>query len=377
MSNDNRSGNGGCGVGCLIALIIMLVVVITLVVLAWYILLIVIGIILIVSAIIGFFYGIKNNIKALSDSINTNRRYVRPRASKPIQTLCKVLKVCKDQMVFAWKANGASIRDMFVKSQPHKFFSFNKWMYLFSCLSIAIWGVVLTIGILYLYFALAIAAAVLLITAVVIICAIPIVIAIPLSLIRFFQNFAFSFGTVRRTDRPGGGDAAYIFSKGYPHILKIFVATFQKNLTDAKDKMREGDRFRLLSFKRWIPQCAGVFLVGLGVILQVVLLVLHALVVTVIMVGYALFMGVILGIDALMSLFVNKPAHCSNNRCSTTTKRHVYACDCGNQFKRMHPSPFGIFKRSCRCGRILPCTVFTGKHRLRDICPKCGYKIFR
>ncbi len=365
------------GSGCLIALIIMLVVIAALVMFAWYALLAVIGILLVVGAVIGIFYSIKNNVKAYSDSFNMNRYYVRANTSKPVNYICKAFKVCKDHMSLSWKANTASIRDMYTKSQPYKFFSFNKWMHLFSCMSVAVWGVLISCLILVAYFYILMFAAMAIITVTAIICAIPVVIAIPLALIQFFKNYTYVFKTIWQTNRPANGAKVYVYSKGYRHIVSVFKNTFRKDVYDAKDKLREGSRFAWLSFKRWIPQCTGVLLVVLGTVIQAVLFVLHAVVVTLAIAVYSIGIGFFFVVDAVLALFANKAVSCPNIRCNHKMKRNVYVCDCGEHLKKLSPSTYGIFKKKCSCGRVLPCTVFAGKHKMRDSCPKCGFKVLR
>ncbi len=374
---EDRNNNSGSGAGCLIALFVILAVIVTLILFAFYLLLAVIGIIMLVSAVIGIFYGIKNNVKAYSDSFGANRTYVSPSASKPVRILSKAFRICKDHMVFSWKANTASIRDFFTKSQPYRFLSFNKWMYMFSCVSVAVWGVVLSFWIIGLYVGILFLLASLFVILAAIICAIPVVIAIPLSLVKFFQNYTYVFKALCRMDRPAAGEPVYMFSKGFRHVISVFKNTFRKNVVDAKEKLRDGRTHSTLSYKRWIPQCTGVLLVGLGLLLQIVLAVLHALVVAVALAVYSLGIGFFLAVDAVAVLFTNKTVTCPNIRCNASLKRHVYVCECGEIRRKLRPSVHGIFKCRCRCGRTLPCTVFSGKRKMQDVCPACSFRVRR
>ena len=369
--------NNGCLYGCLFGLIIIVALIAALIAFAWYALLVLVGLLVVAGAIIGIFYSVKNNVKAYSDSYNTNRYYNRPNTSKPVNLALRALLVCKDHMVYAWKANSASIKDLFAKAETYRFLSFQKWMYLFACLSVAVWGVIISFFILNVYIQVLVWAAMGVLAVTAIICAIPIIIAIPLAIWQFIKNYVYIFRSIWRSYHQTPGTSVYIYNKGYKHIVSVFKNTFRKDVFDAKDKLRVGSTFKWLSFKRWIPHCTAVLLVGLGTILQIPLFILHVIVLSIAIVFYSIGIGFFFVVDAILALFANKSATCPNIRCNNKLKRNVYVCDCGEPFKKLHPSTRGIFKRKCSCGRMVPSTIFSGKHKMKDLCPKCGFRITR
>jgi len=62
--------------------------------------------------------------------------------------------------------------------------------------------------------------------------------------------------------------------------------------------------------------------------------------------------------------------HCSY--CYNTFNLPGFKCPhCGIIHKALIPSRCGILVARCECGRFLPSTIFTGRSRLRSVCPKC------
>jgi hypothetical protein len=50
----------------------------------------------------------------------------------------------------------------------------------------------------------------------------------------------------------------------------------------------------------------------------------------------------------------------------------TYSCtNCGAKHTRLVPGQYGIFKRKCQCGNLLPTLFFNGKNKLPSECPLC------
>ena len=58
--------------------------------------------------------------------------------------------------------------------------------------------------------------------------------------------------------------------------------------------------------------------------------------------------------------------------CYTKSILPVYHCPkCNEKHDRLWPGPYGILKRTCKCGEKLPTTFFNGRNRLTASCPSC------
>lgn len=59
--------------------------------------------------------------------------------------------------------------------------------------------------------------------------------------------------------------------------------------------------------------------------------------------------------------------------CKTKSLIPVYECpDCHAMHTNLVPGKYGIFHRTCNCGKSLGTTFFTGRKNLQAYCPKCG-----
>ena len=55
----------------------------------------------------------------------------------------------------------------------------------------------------------------------------------------------------------------------------------------------------------------------------------------------------------------------------------AYVCECGAKHTHLVPSKYGVFRRTCECGRKLKTTFFNGRHKQpgKWVCPQCGYEL--
>ena len=60
------------------------------------------------------------------------------------------------------------------------------------------------------------------------------------------------------------------------------------------------------------------------------------------------------------------------NECKNKFLIPIYICpDCGAHHTNLTPGVYGIFSRTCNCGKKLPTAFFNGRKRLKAICPYC------
>ncbi|MTK13440.1 MAG: hypothetical protein F8N39_15585 [Clostridiaceae bacterium] len=62
--------------------------------------------------------------------------------------------------------------------------------------------------------------------------------------------------------------------------------------------------------------------------------------------------------------------------CHTKFDIPYYICpSCEKVHKRLEAGPYGIMKRTCECGEVIPSTNFAGRDKLRAVCPRCSKSI--
>jgi len=65
--------------------------------------------------------------------------------------------------------------------------------------------------------------------------------------------------------------------------------------------------------------------------------------------------------------------HCPNCQAKFTLPK--YRCECGKMHDNLRPGIYGVFKRTCVCGRKLSTSFLNGRHKLDAWCPSCNYDI--
>lgn len=189
----------------------------------------------------------------------------------------------------------------------------------------------------------------------------------------------------------------YFFKKAYTDLGHTIADSFSKlgeqisdnwdRVSDDWDNLRDhaGDIFD--NFGEIFPSIGWTFMLGfhlglivLSAILTSALCVLfslfHIVIVAIIMVFVYLGFVIVFLIDKLFCLFKRIGTSCP--RCQNHFPLPVYVCTCGRKHTSLIPSKYGIFKRTCECGKKLPVTFFNGRGRVDRTmgghweCPVCG-----
>lgn len=59
--------------------------------------------------------------------------------------------------------------------------------------------------------------------------------------------------------------------------------------------------------------------------------------------------------------------------CQNKIVNATYRCpSCNEEHKALYPGKYGILKRRCACGTVIPTTFFNGRRKLPAMCPHCG-----
>jgi len=86
-----------------------------------------------------------------------------------------------------------------------------------------------------------------------------------------------------------------------------------------------------------------------------------------------IFFAVIILIDRIYCSVNSIANHCPF--CQKHYYMPQYVCSCGNKHSRLRPGVYGILKRKCNCGALLPTTFLNGRQKLDAQCPFCGNNV--
>ncbi|MBQ7264561.1 MAG: hypothetical protein IJS61_00510 [Firmicutes bacterium] len=117
-------------------------------------------------------------------------------------------------------------------------------------------------------------------------------------------------------------------------------------------------------------------IVSFGFVISILLSVLTSALGLIITFFYRIFALICMGIERLF--FTSKKISYRCDYCKGAYKLPIYVCPkCSVEHMSLRPSKFGIFKRVCACGEVLPCTGFSKgvsnlkRSELNALCPIC------
>ena len=83
-------------------------------------------------------------------------------------------------------------------------------------------------------------------------------------------------------------------------------------------------------------------------------------------------------VDTVFCLIKGLSNNCYNSGCERKFRMPIYVCPkCGVYHYSLVPSKYGILKRKCQCGELLPTTFFNGRQRLDSLCPHCQSPVIK
>lgn len=188
--------------------------------------------------------------------------------------------------------------------------------------------------------------------------------------------------TRRVKDDPG--QTAYFFGESYVQLWETLTAAWEKNGEKIKDSFFGigevwGDSnvytaICLSIFKLAILISVAVF----GTIFTAVFSLIH--IVFLLILSLLVYLGFVLlrGINAIYSVMRGIGTNCYNSECQRKFTLPVYVCPrCKAKHYKLVPSKFGILKRKCTCGALLPTTFINGRQKLESLCPHCEHSAIK
>lgn len=175
---------------------------------------------------------------------------------------------------------------------------------------------------------------------------------------------------------PQPAKKSYFFDKGYKDLGNTVKGAWQRNV-ESIDKYKDNialskgvDRRELFIFK-WLLNSLAIIAVlicgsAITLALSTVNIAILLVFMTVIYIGFT----VVWATDRVYLL--QKKIFTACHDCKRKSLIPTYICpNCGEKHTNLTPGVYGILKRTCNCGEILPTTFFNGRRELTAICHHC------
>ncbi|MCH5138639.1 hypothetical protein JMF89_15755 [Clostridiaceae bacterium UIB06] len=192
----------------------------------------------------------------------------------------------------------------------------------------------------------------------------------------YFKGLSYSFNkeysikAKRKLHEPA--KEKYFFYKQYEDLLNTYSSAKSINKGNVlllRKQLEEDDYFVLIKVR------TTQFVIDvIGTILNAVFFFIHFLIVTIMSIPNFLLYSIVMSIEKVRFMKGKIWGVCPH--CHSQFDIPYYICPgCGEIHKKLIPGPYGISKRKCRCGTVIPSTNFTGRFKLKAVCPVCSQNI--
>ncbi len=188
-----------------------------------------------------------------------------------------------------------------------------------------------------------------------------------------------------RTKQEFAERRSYFFGPGYVQLFRtvkdawINIWKYTRKFSDIRENIIDAVDITFISQILWCAGwmfylCAMATVGVLGSMITCVLGALHAAVLVGAMAIIYLLFSLTWLIDRiyLHSQSIQTSCPLDQNRAVVP----MFECpQCGNIHSRLVPGPYGIWRRRCTCGKVLPTTFLMGRSNLKALCPICGTEL--
>lgn len=173
---------------------------------------------------------------------------------------------------------------------------------------------------------------------------------------------------------------SYFFGKAYTDLRDTIVESWRRNLDSAREYWGEaepGFSGELADKgKATLWAAAAVAVVLFGTLLFATLSLLHVVLLAVVFLLVYTGFTVVYLMERSYMLIRRFAAVCP--ACHHNLPLPEYLCPgCGAVHRRLVPSSYGILRRTCNCGEVLPATFFLSRGELPSRCPECEQPLER
>lgn len=178
---------------------------------------------------------------------------------------------------------------------------------------------------------------------------------------------------------------SYFFGPGYAQLKKTaqdaWTAIWRstQGFSSTRDKISGALDVTIIKQVLWVAAwlfylCAMASVGILGGMITCVLGLAHAAVLTAVMLIIYVLFSVTWVVDRIYLQSKAIKTSCPVDQ--TRAVIPMFECpSCGNIHDRLVPGPYGIWRRRCTCGNVLPTTFFLGRSNLKALCPTCGSEL--
>ena len=262
------------GAGCLTTLIVALVVGTFVAYFAAYVFLIILGIALVISGIIGTVVAVYNYASAFINSIKSHRYAYSP--NKASNFVYWWYKVNFETVKIVWKSNILGIKTLGSKIGFYKVLSFRKWICLYTTLSIAAFGTVVSVAAIFMQVIIVIAILCIFFGLLVLICAISTIIGLGIVISKSITNYFLSVSESFR--KYSYSVSQYIVKYSYKEFVKIVKSYFEKLDIEVKNVKTEYFTLPFKSVRKWIDLGVLIMLYPIGIIILFPIFIIHLIV---------------------------------------------------------------------------------------------------
>lgn len=192
----------------------------------------------------------------------------------------------------------------------------------------------------------------------------------------YFKGLSYSFNKGYSIKAKGKFDEPakenYFFYKQYEDLLNTYRSAKSINKGNVlllRQQLGEGDYFTSVRIRtsQFVIDIVGSFL-------NVIFFSVHFGVVTIISIPTYLPYSIVISIEKIKFAKCKISGVCPH--CHSKFNIPYYICPgCGQIHRMLIPGPYGIIKRKCQCGAVIPSTNFSGRSKLKAICPVCSENI--
>lgn len=176
---------------------------------------------------------------------------------------------------------------------------------------------------------------------------------------------------------------SYYFEKGYTDLFNTIKGAWANNKQSATNYWSElSNKYNDTNTGMWeklfyviMYGIAAISVVIVGTIVTLFLSIIHIIILLCVMVFIYTAFSIIWGIDRLYLVRNRIFSPCTVCTKSSEYLIPTYLCPkCEVEHTRLTPGVYGILKRECKCGAIIPATFFNGRRDLKAICPNPSCK---
>lgn len=164
----------------------------------------------------------------------------------------------------------------------------------------------------------------------------------------------------------------YFFYKQYEDFNNTYKSACSVNTGNIlllKQQLKKGEFFTYGRVK-----AAQAVIYVIGNIINGLFCIIHFLIVTFITVPGDIAYFIVKAIEKIKFTRGKISGVCYH--CHAKFEIPYYICpECGRVHKKLVPGPYGLIKRVCSCGKVIPTTNLAGRYRLRAICPACSKEL--